>query len=358
MKLISPIYLFKEKIDAMTPLSHNSVLQRILCQALLLTLPVSLLAQENKPTIQQYVVIDNTADVYEGKQVVTRLKQGSTVWGFQENQGWLLIKIPGSSKRGWTQGTHLKLRQLDPQQAQQWKRQADAAATQVRKLASKKQYQSALKAARESVEEHRRLYGDEHPQTLNELIAVGWLMAMTGQTAEGRKQIETAVATQEALFAPNSPALAGAYHLAARFALDIDQDYALNNYQRLFDLYDKIYQVAPAENIRKHREIVTSLIRAGKYPLAKKYAEKTWKLVETNQLTQTETAFLVMSDQAAIAQRLNRSAEAARLYRTILELPTDQISGQARGLTHNLLGQVLISQDKRREAAKEWEQAL
>lgn len=358
MELISPISLLKEKIEAMTRLSPNSVLLRIFCQVLLLALPVSLLAQEKKPTVQQYVVIDDAADVYEGKQVVTRLKQGSTVWGFQENQGWLLIKIPGSSKRGWTQGTHLQVRQLDPQQAQQWKQQADAAATQVRKLASKKQYQPALKAARKSVEEHRRLYGDEHPQTLNELIAVGWLMAMTGQTAEGRKQIETAVATQEALFGSNSPALTGAYHLAARFALDIDQDYALNNYQRLFDLYDKMYQAAPAENIRKHREIVTSLIRAGKYPLAKMYAEKTWKLVEANQLTQTETAFLVMSDQAAIAQRLNRSEEAARLYRTILELPTDQISGQARGLTHNLLGQVLISQDKRREAATEWEQAL
>tara|TARA_R110001592_G_scaffold315310_1_gene591195 strand:+ start:13845 stop:17447 length:3603 start_codon:yes stop_codon:yes gene_type:complete len=358
MKLIRPIDLLKEKIETMTLLTQNSVLLRILCQALLLALPVTLLAQEKKTTVQQYVVIDDAADVYEGKQVVTRLKQGSTVWGFQENQGWLLIKIPGSSKKGWTQGTHLKVRQLDPQQAQQWKQQADSEAARVRKLASKKQYQSALNAARESVEKHRRLYGDEHPQTLNELIAVGWLTAMTGQPAEGRKQIDAAVATQEALFAPNSTALAGAYHLAARFALDIDQDYAVKNYQRLFDLYDKIYQAAPTENIRKHREIVTSLIRAGKNLLAQKYAEKTWNLVEENQLTNTETAFLVMSDQAAIAQRLNQSDEAARLYRKILKLPTDQISGQARGLTHNLLGQVLISQDKRREAATEWEQAL
>ena len=322
-------------------LFRNSISLWFLYLTLLLALPVSLMAQEKKPAVQQYTVIDDSADVYQGKKVVARLQEGSTVWGFQENQGWLLIKIPGSKQRGWTQGTHLKVRRLDPQMAQQWKQQADAAADQVRKLASKKQYQSALKAARQSVEEHRRLYGDEHPQTLNEQIAVGWLTAMTGQKAEGRKQIEAAVATQEALFAPQSSALIGAYHLAARFALDIDQDYALKNYRRLFELFDAVYQSDPAGNIKKHREIVATLIQAREYPLAQRYAERTWKLVEENQLSQTETAFLVMSDQAAIAQRLNRPAEAARLYRTILKLPSDQISGQARGLIHNLLGQVL-----------------
>ncbi len=342
----------------MTNLICNAILIRLIILVSLILVPINVFAQQKKSSIQQYVVIDDAADVYEGKTIISRLKKDSTVWTFRENQGWLLVKIPGSKKRGWTQGKHLKPRQLDPQIANQWKKKSDTTATQVRTLSRQKKFTEALKVAKRSVEEHRQLYGDEHPMTLRELLAVGWLTAMTGRKSEGQKQMEAAIATEEALLSAGNPALMVSYELAARFALDFDESMAMKNYDRLLGLYNTVFKSDPAGNIKKHRSVVSTLVRSKKNTLAQRYAAETWKLVQSNQLENTETAFLVMADLGAIALGLNQLDQAENWYRRVLQLPADQVSGQGRGLAHLMLGRVLIHKNKRQDAASEWDKAL
>ena len=287
----------------------------------------------------RFITVQKDVPVYVGKERIGQIDKHKILWVFGHKDGWFWVKLPGSPKRGWVESKYLAVRNMEPIFQKRQETLATQTATEVRNLSRKKEFAKALAKARESVELHIPLYGEEHPYTIQENVVVGWLMIKTGLVDSGRKYISHWVKIQEGLQGVDSPDLIPTYRFAGRFGLDVSNDFARSFYDKIFRIIDKQFAGDLKQRTTKRSEEIALLNQSRATEIALEYALKNHAQLKVTNLKDTDLEALELLNIAALYQSLSKLNQAEEFYKRALAIPESKITRQLRGNIHSQLGE-------------------
>ncbi len=297
-----------------------------------------------------FITNQNDVPVFVGKELIGKIEKHKIVWVFGLKDKWFYVKLPGSAKRGWVESKYLAVRRMEPKIRRQQEAAAEKAAIEVRNLSRDKKYLEALAKAKESVNLHIPLHGEEHPITIRENVAVGWLMIKTGQRQAGREHLSRWIEVEEGLQGVDSPGLITTYRLAGRFALDVSDEFAGVFYDKIFRVIDKQHASDLQQRTHKRREEVVQLHQARATQLALKYALKNLAKIKSTNFRGTDLEALELTNIGAFSQSLNQLDSAEEYFLRALAIPADKMSDQLRGNIHSRLGELYQQQRRHKNA--------